>query len=120
MGQIDVQNRTRLAFYLDASVHNIPISFDHTNPGSLWVTGISYAEHLQVTNFSTQRIVLNYTSGDPNNNPSDNNIQMFSFGKGSADFVGITRDDLQIAQCVYIRSHTGTPVTSGLIFIEVW
>lgn len=115
---LDLEHRTNKAVKIDSSSVNIPTGFDYTNASSLVMTGISYAQHLIIVNLTSSRIAYNFSSGVSTANPTT--IDGYVPGKGASDFVGIAKDDVQDSSCIFIKSDTGSAISSGLVQIEVW
>lgn len=116
--QAEAKNR-RMSFRVDASSTNIPTSYSAAS-GSLLTSSLGALgfTHLKVLNETTSRIAVCNTdvdSGVPGSNPVTNPYQMYV----SDEFVEFN-DGQHVYACIYLRSDTGSAITSGVVVVEVW
>lgn len=115
---IDLESRTSKSNKITCSSTNIPTGFSHANSASLVLTGIAYAVHLAVINETTSRIAINYTHGDSASSPTVVDAYVPAGGTGS--FSAIALDELKLSSVVFIKSDTGSAISSGTVEIFVW
>ena len=104
---------------IDTSSSNVPTTYG-SGSTSLKITGVSGQgySHLRIGNETTARIAITTTHSDagvPSSDPVANSEQMYCCST-STEF----RDDLSLFDYVYIRSDSGSAISTGIITIEVW
>ena len=104
---------------IDTSGVNIPTSFS-SGTDSMVITGLGGKgyEHFKILNDTSSRLAITLTdvdSGVPNSDPAVNTAQDF-IASTSTEF----KDDIWVYDSVYIRSDTGSAITSGIVVLEFW
>lgn len=110
--------RIKLA-YINAASTNIPTTFG-TGASSLILTDVGGQGfgHMKIVNETSSRIALCLTdkdSGTPSSSTSTNPSQ---------DIVSATstefKDDIHIYDRVFLRSDSGSAITSGIVAVVLW
>jgi hypothetical protein len=107
------------SFRIDASSSNIPTTYSSAST-SLITTALGAIghTHIKISNETDSRIAICNTdsdSGVPSSDPVTNPYQMYT-----PDNIIEWKDSLHIYSNIYIRSDTGSAITSGILVIEVW
>ena len=105
--------------YLNTSSTNIPTTYG-TGAGSLVLTGVGGEgySHMKIVNETSSRIAIALAAKDdavPDSSTSTNTNQ---------DIVSATstefKDDIHIYDKVYLRSDSGSAITSGIVAVVLW
>lgn len=115
---IDVESRTSKSAKVVCASTNIPTGFSHSSAASLVLTGIAYAVHLAVINETTSRIAINYTHGDATSSPTT--VEAYVPAGGASSFSAIALDELKLSSTVFIKSDSGSAISSGTVELFVW
>ncbi len=112
-------NLRAYSFRIDASTSNIPTTYSSASTSLITsaLGAIGYT-HIKVSNETSGRIAICNTdadSGVPDSDPVTNPFQMYT-----PDNIIEWKDSLHIYSNIYIRSDTGSAITSGIVIIEVW
>ena len=99
---------------IDTSSSTLPTSYTIAAT-SLKLSDVAYADHLMVINETGSRIAINAFTSDASNAPSNGDGEVYCFGNGITAF-----DEIAVAQSLYVRSDSGSPITSGIITIMLW
>jgi hypothetical protein len=118
MGQYGTSKRI-YSKYIDSASTNIPTTFGSGSTSKV-ITGIGGQgyTHLKVFNDTGSRIALCITDADaavPSSSNSTNTSQDY-IASTSTEF----KDDIAVYDTIYIRSDSGSSITSGIVVIEVW
>lgn len=92
----------------------IPTTYG-TSSQSLVLSDVAYADHLMIINETGGRIAVQVKNNDAVNAPSSGDGELYCFANGITAF-----DDCYISQTIYIRSDSGSAITSGSVEIMVW
>lgn len=113
MTQFSGENRPK-TFYIDTSVNNVPTTYNST-ANSKVVTGLGGLgfRHMRVLNETLSRIAIVLTDS-ASAVPSNKNGSEFVFSAATTDW----KDDLHIYDTCYLRSDSGSAITSGIITLE--
>lgn len=117
MSDLNTYRTTPRSNKIDSATNNIPANFS-TAAGSLALSGITRAQGIAIVNYTTSRLRVNYTHGSTASAPTV--VEGYVPPRGTADFAASAKDNLLISSTVYIASDTGSPITSGVVTIEVW
>lgn len=110
--------RLKLA-YINAASTNIPTTYG-TGASSLILTDVGDKgyRHIKIVNETSSRIALCLTdkdSGTPDSSTSTNDSQ---------DIVSATstefKDDIHLYDRVFLRSDSGSAITSGIVAVVLW
>lgn len=104
-----------VAFKVDASSTNIPTSYG-SGSGSKVTCGLSFASHIQIFNETSGRLALNLKTANGASAPTSANSIYVLPGTTST----VTVDDAKINNCIYMKSDTGSPISSGTVEFNVW
>jgi hypothetical protein len=91
----------------------IPTTYT-TNSQSRVFIDIAYADRLMVINETGGRVAVN-VSANSTTPPSTGDGELFCFANGIT-----TYDELAVSQTIYLRSDSGSTITSGTVEIMVW
>lgn len=112
-------NNLVVSYRIDSSVNNIPTTYASTSDSLITSElGARGFYHIKILNETTSRIAIcNIDSGlgVPSSDPVTNRNQMYV-----SDEMAEWRDSQHIYSSIYIRSDTGSAITSGIVVIEVW
>lgn len=116
MYDVTMATNTCKAVKIDASSNNIPTGFS-TAAGSLVMTGVARATRLCVQNYQADRLAINYTAGDASNAPT---VVQEYVPPGTSSIPGvIVLDNCQVSSTVYIKSDSGSVISSGVVTVSV-
>jgi hypothetical protein len=104
---------------IDTSSTNIPTAFSSASTSKV-ITGLGSLgfEHFKILNDTSSRLAITLTdvdSGVPDSSTTVNTSQDF-IASTSTEF----KDDIWVYDTVYIRSDTGSAITSGIVVLEFW
>lgn len=99
---------------IDASVNNIPTSFG-SGAGSLILQNISNAKHIRVSNRTQGQIAIHYRGKTTPSSP----LIYIAAAPASGEVIEFY-DDIEVGPNVYIRSDTGSAITTGVVTVSVW
>jgi len=122
---IPVPTKNFLSKYIDASGTNIPTSYGSGSDSKI-MTGMANTgyRHLRVLNKTAGRVALCFVADKnasvPSSSNSANTAQHYvpepSSGNTTVDFV----DEICVFDSLYIRSDSGSAITSGVVVVELW
>lgn len=118
---VSVERHTRLSFRVNSASDTIPTSFS-TAAGSLVLSGIALARGLIIVNETNSRIAINYKTGSTTGAPSSgqSNVDAYCPAAPSGTFSSVSIDNVDVSSTIYIKSDTGSTITSGLVYGWVW
>ena len=109
---LDLENRTAKTAAIVSGTNNIPTAFS-TAAASLALQGISFAENLLVVNGAASALVLNIDAGSPTSAPTTDNLRV----PASAT---VQFNNVKLSSTVYVRSDTGSAISSGTVAFSCW
>lgn len=116
---MDQTSKRLKLIYIDCSSSNPPTSFSSaaTSLKATGLAGLGY-KHMKVVNETGSRIAITLTDADaatPSSSTTTNDSQ---------DIISATttefKDFIHVYDKLYIRSDSGSAITSGIIAIEFW
>lgn len=103
------------SFKIDSSVNNIPTSFS-TAAGSLALPAISGRQQtLVLINESSSRIAVNVSQNSATTAPTSV-VDAYIPAAPANGFSSVTLDLPVLSGTVYLKSDTGSAITSGLVY----
>lgn len=115
---LDLESRSAVSNKIVCASTNVPTAFDFANPASLALQGIAYARGIAIVNETTSRIAFNYTHGSTTSSPTA--VQAYVPAGGSGSFSATVLDEIKVSSTIYIKSDTGSPISSGNILLWIW
>lgn len=116
MTDYNVASKSPKSVKIDSSSTNIPSGFS-TAAGSLVLTGIARADVLTIINETQSRIAVNYTTASTSSAPTL--VDAYVPAAAASSFAGLALDSCQIASNIYIKSDTGSAISSGVVTVSV-